>query len=304
MFTLSVPSLEEIHSSMRPHDSEIEKAFSKKYLDCVPGMTKDKAGNRLLKLGDASAIYSCHVDTVHRLPGLQKTQVSKKILSLAEKGPTCLGSDDGAGIYLMLRMIQVQVPGLYIFHRGEECGGIGSIHIARHADWITKYKAAIAFDRMGYTDIITHQGGHRTCSDTFAWSLAGQLSLGHEPSSGGLFTDTANYEHLIPECTNLSVGYHKAHSPEEFLDLDYLEELATILCTKFHPQDLEIERDPLIPDSVELDDWWVPGKKSRKSFSLEDTIRENPAAILEILQDYGVGEDEINQYVYDHKYLR
>jgi hypothetical protein len=32
------------------------------------------------------------------------------------------------------------------------------------------------------------------------------------PDDGGLFTDTANYTRLIPECTNISVGYEGAHT--------------------------------------------------------------------------------------------
>ena len=52
----------------------------------------------------------------------------------------CLGADDGAGVFLMLEMIDANVEGTYIFHRGEERGGWGSSQIAElHADYIKQF---------------------------------------------------------------------------------------------------------------------------------------------------------------------
>ena len=61
---------------------------------------------------------------------------------------TCLGADDGAGIYIMLRMIETKKPGLYVFHRGEERGGIGAkATVTKHAEFFKKggYEQCIAF---------------------------------------------------------------------------------------------------------------------------------------------------------------
>ena len=43
------------------------------------------------------------------------------------------------------------------------------------------------------------------------------------PSSGGSFTDSANYTHLIAECTNVAVGYFDQHTAREKFDLEWLE---------------------------------------------------------------------------------
>lgn len=41
--------------------------------------------------------------------------------------------------------------------------------------------------------------------------------------TGGSFTDTANYTDIIPECTNLSVGYYNAHTQSEYQDFAFLD---------------------------------------------------------------------------------
>jgi hypothetical protein len=132
----------------------------------------------------------------------------------------CLGADDAVGCWIMCEMVRAGVPGLYIWHRQEESGGVGSSYIAdNHKDQLADIKAAIAFDRRGTTDVITHQSGGRCASDIFAESLAGQLPGAFRKSSGGIFTDTANYTDIIGECTNISVGYDGEHTSSESLDL-------------------------------------------------------------------------------------
>ncbi len=46
----------------------------------------------------------------------------------------------------------------------------------------------------------------------------------HAPAEG-IFTDSANYAHLIPESSNISVGYENEHTSAETLDSIYLERL-------------------------------------------------------------------------------
>ena len=110
------------------------------------------------------------------------------------------------------------IPGHYVFHFGEEVGGIGSGNLAlARGDWLQEsFDYAIALDRAGTADIVTHQIGRRTASTAFARSIAGQLS-GRWESAHGTYTDTAEYTDYIPECTNLSVGYGRAHTADEFV---------------------------------------------------------------------------------------
>ena len=46
---------------------------------------------------------------------------------------------------------------------------------------------------------------------------------------GGIATDSLAFVEIIPECTNLSVGYYYAHSKSETQDVTFLGELAEAL---------------------------------------------------------------------------
>lgn len=217
--------LEYILSHKRPYGGQSDEKVIAEVLDSIKGMKQDPFGNRYIHVGDAKAstLFSCHTDTVHRVSGQQKVLQRGDTLYKDDNHP--LGADDGAGMWLMLQMIENELPGLYVFHRGEECGGLGSSHIASDQEFMLKpMKRAVAFDRRGTTDIITAQAGGKCASDEFAHELSKQLDLGHKPARG-TFTDTANYTRIIPECTNISVGYDREHTCHETQDLKYLLKL-------------------------------------------------------------------------------
>ena len=203
-------------------------------------------------VGDASrTLFSCHLDTVHRTEGMQEICYDKscELIWVPEKATECLGADDGAGIWLMLEMIDAKVPGSYIFHYGEERGGIGSTHIAANfPEFLTTFDRAVAFDRRGTCSIITHQGFGRCCSDTFADALSSLLGDANPkvdmwPDSTGIFTDTANYTDFIGECTNVSCGYDSEHSDSETLNVTFLSDLLDALL-KVEWETLPTDRQP------------------------------------------------------------
>ena len=224
----------EILSWSRPHKSETEKRFAREFLDTVPGMQQDNFGNRWLDIGDKpTALWSCHIDTVASKGELQLLDfdTQKGIVALAKGKPgMSLGADDGAGVWIMLEMIRAKRPGRYVFHRGEELGCLGSIHIAKYGrSLLGGIDLAVAFDRKGTGDIITWQSSGKTASDEFAWSMAAQLGkvkgLAFQPDDTGVFTDTDTYAGDIAECSNLSVGYEGNHGPRETLDINHVRRL-------------------------------------------------------------------------------
>jgi hypothetical protein len=272
-------------SYKRPHGSESETTFITRFIDTVPGMTQDAFGNRILKLGYSTTLFSCHTDTVHRHPGTQKLLYDTALEVVYKDDDEPLGADNAAGVWVLLQMIQAQVPGLYIFHRGEECGGIGSHYIANQTpELLEDINRAVAFDRRGRHDIITHQAGGRCCSDIFALALADELRLGHKPSSMGIFTDTANYTNLIPECTNVSVGYEHEHTANEMLDLEYLELLAqSAIAVDW--EGLATQRDPAQGDFYG-DDWY-------------DFVLTYPETAAALLRRYKPSEEDIEKAHYE-----
>ena len=145
-----------------------------------------------------------------------------------------------------------------MFFRGEEAGGIGSKWLAKNMpDLCSEFDRAVAFDRAGYSDVITKQAGGRCCSDEFADALARALTTEGDwflPDATGVYTDTAELTHLIPECTNVSVGYFKQHSVHECQDIAFLQRLADQVC-KIDWEALPAVRKPRY-DLTPMSDGW------------------------------------------------
>ncbi len=251
-------TLRDMLTYCRPCDSATERAFIRKYVLSLPGVEIDDHQNCHVLIGDSpTVIYSCHTDTVHRSQGRQRVHQSRAdVMSVSyfhRETSSCLGADDTAGVFLCREMVLARKPGHYIFHFGEEVGGIGSGDLARHTPALLgDAQIAIAFDRKGTADAITHQMCGRTCSDAFAESLSRELNElipggTYIPDPTGSYTDTAEYVRLIPECTNISVGYEYAHSSRETLDGRHVLALRTALLA-LDASKLIVERDPTVPD--------------------------------------------------------
>ena len=241
----ALAELVSMHQTMRPAGSQTEAKFIDTYLRPL-GVREDGYGNLILRVGDVPVLWSSHTDTVHWHGGLAPVIVDdKNVLRRHPKSKaSCLGADDTAGIWMMTQMIRAERPGLYVFHRAEECGGKGSKWLAKNTPELLKdIQYAIAFDRKGKDSIITHQFGGRCCSEEFSKSLGVKLGGRFKSDRGGSFTDTASYVDLIGECTNLSVGYDSQHSTSESLDLDFISDLRDVMVT-LDASDLVVKRKP------------------------------------------------------------
>ncbi len=178
-------------------------------------------------VGDESVsktLFCAHLDTaglspsgavVHKMDGD----------TIFTDGTSLLGADDKAGVATLIYLIEHKVPGTYYFFAGEEEGGIGSSNAAsRDRDFFMGFERAIAFDRRGQCSIVSKQRGVACCSNPFVRELSAQFSrenLTMVSDPRGTFTDTASFLDIIPECTNISIGYHHEHSTRESLEIDY-----------------------------------------------------------------------------------
>ena len=247
-------------SYRRPAGSKAERKFIRRFLEPL-GCKPDGYGNMILRIGTAPILWSSHTDTVHSQGGRQAIVVTPD--NVARAGVhNCLGADCTTGVWLMTEMIKDGVEGLYVFHREEEVGGNGSEYIrTKTPELLADIQYAIAFDRYGDSSIITHQWGGRSASQSFAYSLAdvlGWSGLDFKPDSGGTFTDTANYVDVIPECSNISVGYYGQHTKRESQDLEFADRLLeTILGADFTR--LVADRTPAKASYYD-DDAWDTGK--------------------------------------------
>lgn len=265
-------------SYVRNHDSAGEQLFIERFITPPnPTVIDDLAFViQTAPTEEAPFLFSCHTDTVHRAEhGVRQPVEYDPNLCLAFSGNAQpLGADDGAGCWLLLEMIKAGVKGTFVFHRAEEKGGIGSSHMADHRKaFLSDYKMAVAFDRRGQGDVITHQSSGRCASDEFAQALADALmgandKLMYMPSDDGIFTDTANYTHLIPECTNVSCGYESEHTADESLNIEHLIALRDAL-VKVDWAALPIKRD--VSDTGDL--WGYDIDKDSANYTINDLVR-------------------------------
>jgi hypothetical protein len=199
-------------------------------------------GNFIVTTDAASkTLFSCHIDTVHSQKesnGQKQKLIYDSIMGHIyldpESNSSCLGADDGVGIYIMLKMIQERIPGTYVFHTGEECGGKGAHELLKHRkEWLSKFERAVAFDRPNDSEVIITQGGMPCASEEAGEDLASMLNdlgMSYTTSTRGVFTDTKVYAGVIPECFNLGVGYYQQHTNKETLNYAHAEALLNAAC--------------------------------------------------------------------------
>ena len=246
-------------SMKRPHDSEGTRRLTdwlQLHAPTNARIHRDEAGNlhidtRVSPLN--TTLFTAHVDTVHRVEGPNK--IAKDATHWRASGAP-LGADDGAGCAMLMHLMTAGIPAYYLFTQGEECGGIGAKFVGKDVELLKQFDRAIAFDRRGIDSVITHQGFSRTASDAFAEALADQLNAAHPdmmylPDDTGVYTDTAEFTDVIPECTNISVGYDHEHSANESLNIHHFVALSKAVL-RVQWDSLPTDRDPT---KIEHKDW-------------------------------------------------
>jgi hypothetical protein len=218
------------------------------------GYQVDEFGNYYIEIGeDSRTMFTCHLDTAC----LDQEEVNHRFDGkyIGTDGKTILGADDKAGMCIILYMIEKKIPGLYYFFLGEEVGCIGSRALAKlFKNTEHGLDRVVSFDRRGTNSIITHQFYGRCCSDEFAIELSNRLNsynLKLKPDPTGISTDSASFMDIIPECTNISVGYYEEHTHDEYQDIEFLRKIAEA-CIRIDWETLPTKRDP---NYNEWSDW-------------------------------------------------
>lgn len=189
------------------------------------GFEKDMWGNWFRSIGESRTAFAAHLDTASSKVARIRHRITDNLVGT--DNTTNLGADDRAGMVVLLNLMVRKVPGVYCLFVGEEVGCVGSKKSANVDEkrW-TDIDRMVSFDRRGCHSVITHQCGEETCSRQFGLALAHSLSkwgLEFKTDVHGVFTDSMEFCGIIPECTNISVGYEHAHSVHETQDLGFLE---------------------------------------------------------------------------------
>lgn len=164
--------------------------------------------------GTYPVLLVAHMDTVHKQ--CVKTIVRKKgnIVS----SPQGIGGDDRCGIYMILNIIQKYHCSV-LFTEDEEIGCVGA---RKFSD--TKYvknldvNYMIELDRRGSKDAVFYSNGNK---DFQEWIC--DKEIGFEKDTGSYSDICEIMETSGIAGVNLSCGYYKEHTLEEYVKIDEME---------------------------------------------------------------------------------
>ncbi|WP_440993205.1 hypothetical protein [Cysteiniphilum litorale] len=166
-----------------------------------------------------------HIDTVDEQPTAKQIVVDPyaQIISSTRHGKPCnLGADDGVGVFAALQLFDLLDIGVALF-KDEEVGCIGSSHA--DGDYLNA-SYLIQLDRKGHEDIIFNGTGITIASDDFINAVENiAQNYGYTSQLGGL-TDVvtlADQGTVGVSCMNLSCGYYKPHTKDEYIDIRHMQ---------------------------------------------------------------------------------
>ena len=274
----------------------------------TPGLTRDQYGNYYTVIGNSDTAFTCHLDTASRTKskvGLINYQKDNQDFIMTD-GASILGADDKSGVAIIMYMIANKVPGVYWFFMGEERGGVGSSKVANDYEsypFMKGIKKMVSFDRRNYYSVITAQMGVPCCSNEFAESLCEELNksglkLNLDPT--GVFTDSANFTELIPECTNVSVGYFNEHTHDELQNITYLERLAKA-CVAANWSKLTVKRKVGFDDDIMRKYHRLVKAFKRMIFYNDDSIKGQDGRLIITID---VNDSDVNHLYRDMSQLQ
>ena len=181
----------------------------------------DKPGNLYITKGKSST-FPCivaHMDQVQERHSKDFIAYEAEDIIIGfspkHKEQQGLGADDKCGLWIGLNCLQKFDCLKLAFFVGEEvgCKGSGLANMAFFDDC----RFVIEPDRKGSEDLITQIGWTPLCSDDFLKDI-GFKKFGYKEAEG-MMTDIEALKDkgLMLSCINLSCGYYRPHSNEEFV---------------------------------------------------------------------------------------
>ena len=164
--------------------------------------------------GDIPVLLTAHMDTVHK-ECVKEFHEENGII----KSPQGIGGDDRCGIYMILKLIERGYKPSVLFCEDEEIGGVGSNKFVK-TELIEELKACkylIELDRANSNDAVYYDCGNNEFKAFISETIGYKEAIGS-------FSDIS---HLSPACdrasVNLSCGYYKAHTTDEYVVLSEME---------------------------------------------------------------------------------
>lgn len=200
-----------------------------------------------------------HLDTVHeKLPNMIVYDQTQDIIS----SPNGIGGDDRAGVYMIFEILKLFNCSV-LFCEDEEVGGIGAGKFAKselaselHFNYIMEFDRANANDAVFYS----------CANDEFEKFITKDFYK----TNYGTYSDICDVAPTLGcAAVNLSCGYYKAHTKDEYVVLSEMENsiraACDILARTSHDDKFEYVEDKSI-----YDDWAGYGYYGYRNYSSYD----------------------------------
>jgi hypothetical protein len=170
--------------------------------------------------GDFPVLLVAHMDTVHaKLPTVINYDTKTESLS----SPNGIGGDDRCGIYMVLEIVK-QYNCSVLFTEDEETGCVGAEKfIKTELASELEFNYIIEFDRRGDKDAVFYNCDN----DEFEKFITKEFFK----TSWGSYTDISKLAPFFGcAAVNLSCGYHKAHTKDEYVVVPQMKKVIEEAC--------------------------------------------------------------------------
>ena len=192
---------------------ELKKVLSKKLMQHYDVVYNEDGF--LYAQGSKPILLVAHMDTVHKETPKQIVIENQKISS-----PQGIGGDDRCGIYMILEIIKEHDCSV-LFTEDEEVGGIGAdkfVQTALAQSLISQFNFIIEFDRKGKDDAVFYD-----CENP---EFEEFITQKYFKTNFGSFSDISIIAPALQvAAVNLSCGYYKPHTTEEYVMFDEMEKV-------------------------------------------------------------------------------
>lgn len=170
----------------------------------------------ILVSGNIPVCLVAHLDTVHPYPPVQIYYDKDEDVIWSPQG---LGADDRAGIFAIIRLLEMGLRPHIIFTTDEEKGGLGAESLVKTYKKcpFKNVKYFIELDRQGYDDCVFYHCNNESFTEYIE-------SFGFKTVMG-TYTDICDFmEAWGIAGVNLSIGYFNEHTLAEYLVSNALKE--------------------------------------------------------------------------------
>ena len=169
--------------------------------------------------GNVPVLLTAHMDTVHKeqCDYIEIMKVEGNTILSSKKG---IGGDDRCGIWMIYRILRdTKFRPSILFCEDEEIGGVGSDKFTKtkYMDDLKELKYFIELDRANADDAVYYDCGNEEFKEYI------EKVTGYKESYGS-FSDISHLSPVADKASvNLSCGYYKAHTTNEYVVFEEME---------------------------------------------------------------------------------